>query len=234
MERIEAVRTADVAGSALKLLRTEMERAADERRAFRLNLSGGSTPLELYRRLAGYSGELPWERVELFWGDERFVPYAHADSNFGAARQTLLQGVPLPPERAHPWPILDTAEASAEAYASELGRLLGDMPGLPHFDLTLLGLGGDCHTASLFPGSDSAQASGWTVATRAPASGGERLSMTAEALSSSRIVLFLVSGPGKREALAKLLAPSGSDRDCPARSISAHERLLLLTDQPPS
>jgi 6-phosphogluconolactonase len=228
MKRIEAISTADPSEWALELVTEVIRASVAERGRCLLSLSGGRTPQRLYLRLARMP-ELPWSAVHVYWGDERFVPPEHAASNAGAARSILLDHVAIPPEQIHPWPILSTPQNSARAYAQLLTETAGDPP---RFDLTLLGLGADCHTASLFPGSGALAAPGLTVASR-PASASEpRLSLTAAALSGSRTVLFIVMGEEKRDALARLLVGQADPEECPARAVSALERLLLVTDQP--
>jgi 6-phosphogluconolactonase len=226
--RLEAISTTDAAGRAADLVVAAIDGAVTERGRFLMVLSGGSTPAPLYRLLAERPG-IPWTRVHLFWGDERFVPVDHPDSNQRSAREELTDRIDIPEEQVHPWPILASPAASAAAYASLLAKVAGDPPA---FDLALLGLGSDCHTASLFPGTGTHLAPGLTVASRPAAVAQDRLSLTASALGSSRTVLFLVTGREKREALTALLAESGDPAACPARAIGARERLLLLTDQP--
>lgn len=226
--RPEATTVENPVERALELVAATIHESAELRGRCLLNLSGGSTPLELYRRLARRD-DLPWEGVHVYWGDERFVAIDDQRSNAGAAREALLDRVAVPPSQVHPWPILETPAASAAAYAETLLRTAGNPP---LFDLTLLGLGTDCHTASLFPGTGAHARAGLTLTSQAPSDGGARLSLTVPALSRSRTVLFLVTGPQKRSALATLLADDGDPQDCPAREISARERLLLLTDQP--
>lgn len=211
------------AGAALFL--EALEESIQRRGSFAVVLSGGSTPLPMYRQLAEHR-DLPWERVRFFWGDERFVPHDHPDSNYRAAREALLEPLGLPGDRIFPWPILETPERSAETYARTLQKILGEPL---HFDLTFLGLGDDGHTASLFPGTGAVEATGLTVASH-PEDKGPRLSLTAEALSRSRTVAFLVSGEGKREALEGTLHSAHNLERYPAQAVEAQERLLFLTD----
>jgi 6-phosphogluconolactonase len=226
--RLQAITTPDPVAYAAELITDAVARAMAARGRFLMVLSGGGTPVPLYRRLAELPG-IPWRRIHVFWADERFVPADHAESNQRAVRESLLERVAIPTEQVHPWPILETPAASAAAYAGELARAAGDPP---EFDFTLLGLGGDCHTASLFPGTGAHLASGLTVASRPPSVGQDRLSLTASALGRSRTTVFLVTGHEKRAALAGLLAENGDSDACPARAIEARERLLVLTDQP--
>ena len=189
-------------------------------------LSGGSTPLAMYEILKTRA-DLPWEQTILFWGDERFVPHNDPDSNFGNADEALLKHVPVPLNNIHPWPFVpNDPEGAARTYETLLQATLGK---LPRFDLTFLGLGEDGHTASLFPGTGAVQAQGLTVVSRTEERG-TRLSLTASALSRSRVVAFLVSGEGKREALTNTLRAAHDPERYPAQAVGAEERLLWLTD----
>lgn len=181
------------------------------RGAFTLALSGGGTPLALYRLLADpaepWRAAIDWPRVHACFGDERCVPPDHPDSNHGQADAALLRRVPLaavlriegerPPEEA------------ARRYEAALARLPGAGPGRPpRLDLVLLGLGADGHTASLFPGSPALdERARWVAAPWVPAVGAHRVTLTYPALDAARRVLFLVEGARKRAALVKLLAP---------------------------
>lgn len=226
MDGPEIATVPDVASAAAELVAREMLRAAARGR-FVLNLSGGSTPLAMFALLAAQP-ELPWPQTWVVWGDERFVPPDHEASNQRAARAALLDRVPLPEQQILPWPYHPNGpEAAARSY----GALLeATFPESPRFDLTLLGLGSDAHTASLFPGTGAVAAGGVTTVVRPSGDSQTRLSMTAGTLSSSRTVAFLVSGESKRAALQATLAGSGEHDRYPARAISARERLLWLTD----
>lgn len=235
--KLETSLVQDVTAAGLRVVVDSVRAAVAARGRAVLALSGGSTPLPLYRALADQ--DLPWERVWVAFGDERFVPLEHPDSNAGAALAAFLDRVPVPEEQVLTWPILEgDPHASAEAYR---GKLEGALHGFPTFDLNLLGLGDDGHTASLFPGTGAVLQPGPTLALRAPDyawPGGWRLSLSAPALSDSRTVLFLVSGASKARALREAFAsdtasepPTSAELDaCPARAITARERLLLVTD----
>lgn len=205
----------------------------DKQERFTLALAGGSTPRRLYQLLAGaYRDRLPWHRLHLFWGDERFVPPEHPESNFGMVRNALLQHVPLPPGQIHPFPTdTPSPEAAADAYEATLRDLLGTSG--QTFDLTLLGLGSDGHTASLFPENepyppDSAR---WAAAVTAPPSYAvqSRLTLTLPALNASRHIFFLVAGREKREALHAVL--DGTDSSLPAAHVRAGDTLTWFVDE---
>jgi 6-phosphogluconolactonase len=199
-----------------------------------LNLSGGSAPKRVYELLggAGLRGRIDWRKAHLFWGDERFVPHSHPDSNYKMARDALISHVPIPAQQVHA--IRTDAvspEAAAALYATTLenyyeGAILD--PGRPLFDVTLLGLGEDGHTASLFPGScalDERRA--WVV----PVVGVKpqpRITLTYPALESSRDIVFLVAGAEKREILARVL---GGDRSLPAARIETRGAIRIFADK---
>lgn len=195
-----------------------------------LVLTGGNTPRPLYRFLAAdYRGALDWQLVDVFFGDERHVPHDDEDSNFRMARDTLLQGLPIPPDRVHPIPTGGTPDANARAYEQTLLKVFG---GPPAFDLVLLGMGADGHVASLFPESPALdEIERWVVATEAPPSSPvrDRITLTFPALNTAHTVLFLVSGEGKRDALASVLRDP--DDAPPAERVEARERLLWFVDE---
>ena len=173
---------------------------------FRLVLSGGQTPLGTYRRLAQMEN-LPWPRSEIFFSDERFVPPDHPDSNYHMARQSLLKHIN--PRKLFAIPADDTPDSAALRYDESLRRQYGASvldPAVPLFDLTLLGLGSDGHTASLLPGQPVLdERERWAAAV--PQGRPEpRITLTYPALDSSRLILFLVSGAEKADALKRARA----------------------------
>lgn len=185
-----------------------------------LALCGGSTPRALYCLLANdpWRAQLPWQKIHVFWGDERFVPHDHPDSNFRLAQQSLLDYVPIPPDNVHPIPTRGTPQAAAASYQEVLRRYYGAArldPERPLFDIVLLGLGADGHTASLFPGMPTPEPGVWAIAVdREP----PRISLSPTALGSSRASAFLVVGADKRGALAGL---ARGDTRLPAARIPA-------------
>jgi 6-phosphogluconolactonase len=223
------------------------ERAARAVRAagtFSLVLSGGNTPGSLYARLAEppFASGIPWAQVRVYWGDERFVPFSHPQSNFRLAQDALLSRVPVLEGHVYPMPADGvTPERAALAYEDTLGALAaaqGRSPGRspPRFDLVLLGLGADGHTASLFPGGpECAEQGRWCIASRAPEGTAvrERLTLTLPVLNAARSVLFLVSGAQKRAILQRVLHPArGEERLYPAQLVRPAGELLWFTDIP--
>ncbi len=192
-----------------------------------LVVSGGRSPLPLFALLAD-DERVPWQRVELFWADERFVPHDHPDSNYGAALPALVERAGVPRENVHPWPVSGDPEAAARRYAETISEVAGPRPA---FDVTLLGLGADGHTASLFPGSPALDSTALTVATVQPETGSRRLSLTLVSLNASDVVVFLVTGAEKRAALSRLLSGDGGGvRELPARGVGGRGRTIVVTD----
>ncbi len=206
--------------------------AAQERIA--VCLSGGSTPKRLYELLAGpeYVDRLPWDRLHWFFGDDRVVPWDDPLSNVRMVREAFGHGAPLPETHLHFIPSDLGPERGAEAYARTLREFYGAArldPARPLFDLVLLGLGEDGHTASLFPGKPALAETG-ALAVAVPEAGlapfVPRITLTFPALASARRSLFLVTGAGKREALARIHA----GEDLPASRVTSLGGLVWLID----
>jgi 6-phosphogluconolactonase len=186
-----------------------------------LVFSGGQTPRGLYERLAStYRDQIPWSQVHAFWGDERYVEPDAAASNYRMVRESLLDRVPLPPRNVHPIP---TGAASPEAAARDYERAIrAEVGGTPAFDLVLLGLGEEGHTASLFPHSAALEETArWVVAVNVPAEPPTRLTLTLPAITAAARIFVLVSGVAKAAALARVLDPASSIRDYPAAALRA-------------
>ena len=200
---------------------------------FAVVLSGGSTPRRLYELLAAppYAASFPWSRVHWFWGDERFVPHADAESNYRMAREAMLSRAPVPAVNIHAVPTEGmAADAAAAAYERALKAFYGADrldPARPLFGLVLLGLGEDGHTASLFPGTTAlAERGRWVVAVSG-AQSTTRITLTFPALESCREAAFLVSGCGKRAILARLRQ---GDQALPAARLRPQGTLTLYAD----
>jgi 6-phosphogluconolactonase len=206
-----------------------IEQAIAERGQATLALAGGSTPKPLYEALA--QQQLPWDKLQIFWGDERYVPADHPDSNEGMARRAWLDQVPIPAANIHPVPThyTDPAEA-AQAYDQALHSALGSAPGeFPALDLILLGMGSDGHTASLFPHTDALQVCDRLV-TVGNKDGQPRISFTVPLINQARHVLFMVTGANKQTALEHIFAETANPLDYPARFIQPQGELIWLLD----
>jgi len=177
---------------------------------FAVALAGGSTPKGLYARLAGepYRSRVPWRRVHVFWGDERCVPPAHSDSNFGMAAETLLQHVPIPPAQIHRMrgEDPDSDRAAAEYERCLRAAFLLKAGAFPRLDLVLLGMGADGHTASLFPGSPAlGEVTRLVVAPYVESQGGYRMTLTVPVLNEAAAILMVVAGHDKAGMLRTVL-----------------------------
>ena len=182
-----------------------------------LALSGGSTPRPLYQLLASapHASAVDWSRVHLFWGDERCVPPDHADSNYRMTREALIDRVPLPPENVHRIHGEAPPEQAADAYQRVLRQFFG--PGenpTRSFDLALLGLGPDGHTASIFPGTAATtETSRWAMAVHVQHPREMwRVTLTTPVLNASADVTFLVAGADKAARLRDVLGPGDERR----------------------
>jgi 6-phosphogluconolactonase len=200
---------------------------------FVVALAGGETPRTLYGLLAGpYRDALPWDRVDVCFSDERCVPPDDAASNYRMARSTLLDHVPLDAEQVHRIAGELGAASAAADYDARLRRLFGHDVRAPTFDIALLGVGADGHTASLFPGDAALEErERWAAAALAPAGtkARERVTLTLAVLNRARVVLFLCAGEDKREVLSRIL--SGSAPELPAARVHGTERTLWLLDR---
>ena len=185
-----------------------------------LVLSGGNTPRTLYGLLASrFREQIPWARVHVFWGDERYVPPDDAQSNYRMAKETLLDHVPCPNANVHPMPThLSAPDAAARDYEATLRSYFSDES--PAFDLVLLGLGPEGHTASLFPGSPAlAEPRRWVLAVTAPADPSSRLTLTFPGLNRAANAYFLVTGSNKARALHDILTGTADPNTCPAAGV---------------
>lgn len=199
---------------------------------FAIALSGGSTPKRLYQILAAdHAGRIPWSRVHLFFGDERFVPADDKDSNQRMVRETLLGHIDIPAANVHPMPTTGTPEEAAAAYQAELEAYYrsGTLDAArPLFDLVLLGLGENGHTASLFPGTPALEERvRWVVPCVPNDAPHTRLTLTYPAIASSREVAFLLAGAGKQEVFRRIRE---NDRSQPAARVTSVGRVSWLLD----
>ena len=217
-------------GETLRILKD----AVAKRGRFSIALSGGHTPAKLYALWAEkYKAQTPWDAVHLFFGDERFVPEDDLLSNYRMVRETLISHVPIPKENVHPMQTnFPSPEKAAEAYEVELRKYFGpDAP--PAFDVQLLGLGVEGHTASLFPGSPALdETQRWALAVTAPAEPPQRLTLTPVVLNQGLNTFFLVAGKEKREILKALRAdPDSGPSKYPAARIRPARGVVWYMDE---
>jgi len=214
--------------NAARRIRTFIAETLVDQDQFAMALAGGSTPRRVYELLA--KADLPWDRIHLFWGDERFVPHDHPKSNVRLVRETLLDGVDSPDANVHPMPTEGTPDVAAAAYEDTLYAAFADRPHT--FDLALLGMGADGHTASLFPehGPTSSDPN-WVRAVSAPPRHAiaQRLTCTLPVFNDARQALALVSGESKRETVRKAL--DEGDDALPITRVRPRERVVWLLDE---
>jgi 6-phosphogluconolactonase len=221
--------------AALEEILRAAQEAVNLRGRAAIALAGGHTPAALYTQWAQQDrkdARTDWERVHLFWGDERFVPHDDPLSNYRMARETLIAHVPIPAANVHPIPTnLPRPELCAEAYESELRKFFGAGP--PAFDVQLLGLGTDGHTASLFAGSPALEETQrWVRAVEAPAKPPQRLTLTPVVLNRGLNTCFLVAGADKRQIVAALRSESASKPSAfPAGRIQPAGRVVWFLDE---
>ncbi len=208
------------------------KQAIIKRGRFSLVLSGGSTPRALYQLLATspYHDEIEWANVHVFWGDERCVPPDDAESNYRTARESLLDQVAIPPTNIHRICGELSPEDAAKDYAQTLMSFFG--AGIPQFDLVLLGMGDDGHTASLFPHTAALdETQEWVVANHVPQKDVWRITLTLPVINAARQVMFLVAGAPKAKRLREVLYGPRQPLDLPAQSVQpTNGNLLWLVD----
>lgn len=227
----------ELARRAADLFALAAQEAAAARGRFAAALSGGETPRAFYRLLARqqFAQKIPWRRVQLYWGDERCVPPDDPRSNYGMARDAFIRHVPVPAENVHRLRGEDEPAAAALGGEEELRSLAAlERPRseLPVFDLVVLGLGADGHTASLFPHAEALhEEERLVVATQAP-DGEARLTVTVPVIDAARHVWFLVSGARKAGIVAEVLEGLRAPEAVPAQAVApVHGRLVWLLDE---
>ncbi|MBD2326305.1 6-phosphogluconolactonase [Alkalinema sp. FACHB-956] len=228
----------DVAGVVTRsraLIVERLQTAIAERGIATIALSGGSTPQPLYEQLA--TENLPWEKIHLFWGDERYVPYDHPDSNYRMVKRAWIDRVGLPSENIHPMPTQFADPASAAIQHEADLRIFfttyfADSPPTewPALDVILLGMGDDAHTASLFPGTAALQVRDRWI-TVGEKSGQPRLTFTIPLINAARSVIFMLAGANKQAALQHVFALEADDFLYPSRFIQPQGELWWIMDQ---
>ena len=222
-----------VAQAAADIVAAAAVEAIAERGAFRISLAGGSTPRKLYELLAEepYRSGIDWARVQVYFGDERVVPPDHKDSNYRMAREALLSKVPIPGDNVYRM----KGEIDPKQAAKEYGLMLKETLGDGGVDLTLLGMGADGHTLSLFPGTPAVKEREHRVvanyAENSTTGKSWRITTTAPFANRSRRVLFLVTGADKAKTVSEVLEGPRDPERLPAQLIAPAEgELIWLLD----
>lgn len=207
--------------------------AAHQNKEFHVALSGGSTPKRLFQLMArdSYANRMPWEKIHIYFGDERFVPQDHPDSNFKMATENLLALVPIPSENVHPISTdKHNAEDAARDYEALLKKSLPKANSQLQFDLVFLGLGADGHTASLFPGTAALQEKNKLVdAVYVSKMESWRVTLTYPVINNAANCVFLVEGSAKADIISEILVDKNSSY--PAAKINPTGQLHWMLDQ---
>jgi 6-phosphogluconolactonase len=226
-----------LAEAAAELLAAASNEAISQRGRFTVALAGGNTPKNAYHTLAQepWQSRIDWSRTYLFWGDERCVPPDHPDSNYRMAKQTLIEPLGLPESNVFRIPAETPGPSQAASlYEATLQNFFGDSkPGPPRFDLILLGLGDDGHTASLFPGTTAiAERQRLVTALWVEKLDTHRITFTLPLINAGRTVAFLVSGSNKAEVLKRVLSETPSEQGLPAQLVRpTNGRLIWIVDR---
>jgi 6-phosphogluconolactonase len=216
---------------SLELVQAKIEAAIQQRDRCTIALAGGSTPKPLYEALATLN--LPWDKIHIFWGDERYVSPDNAESNQRMARDAWLDRVSFPPANIHPIPTQGNDPAQdASQHEAQLQEFFAISPGeFPNFDIILLGIGDDAHTASLFPHTTALQVRDRLV-TVGNKDGQPRITFTVPLINHAHNVFFLVAGASKQQALGQIFSIEADPVMYPARLIQPLGELWWLLDEP--
>jgi 6-phosphogluconolactonase len=227
--RISKFKTAEILAEELALyLKERIEEKSLGNDKFFLSLSGGSTPKLLFKVLAEprFAGNIKWQNLQLFWGDERCVPPEDGESNYGMTKELLLDKIKIPGGNIHRIKGEAAPEEETVRYAEEIRNTINIKNNLPRFDCILLGMGEDGHTASLFPGKklDAVEQNICGVAERQIAADGKvniqkRVSLTKDTICNAEQVIFLVTGNKKSKVLSEIINNIPSGRNYPASRI---------------
>lgn len=209
---------------ATETITYQANQAINERGFFSLVLSGGSTPAPVYQSLAAdqTQTEIDWERWYIFWGDERCVPPNHPESNYKMASEALLEHVPIPKDNIVRIKGELDPKASARIYEQEIEKFFAGKE--MRFDTVLLGVGSDGHTASLFPGQKTQAQKHWVIPAPHPTSSVMRISLTFQAINTSRNIIFLVKGREKSMIVAEAIQNQENEPNYPVKYILGKEK----------
>jgi 6-phosphogluconolactonase len=223
----------DISSFIIETWREISQEAIERKGAFSAALSGGKTPVDFYRKLSGVKEMLPWHKTHIFLVDERFVPLEHRDSNYRILKETLLDHIPIPQRNIHPIPTgRSTPQVSAMAYEGDLKKFFRVSKGqFSEFDLLLLGIGEDGHTASLFPGTPVLDD---PIHLAAPVFLNEtkhhRITLTLPVINNAKHILFLVTGKNKAPVLRKIIEEE--DASLPASMVHPNKgKLIFVIDR---
>ena len=214
---------------SLEIILPRIQAAIEQRGLCTIALSGGGTPKPLYEAIATQA--LPWDKIHVFWGDERYVPPDHPESNQRMAREAWLDQVNIPPTNIHPM-LTDEADpaVAARKHEEHLQEFFKEQVAeFPALDLILLGIGDDAHTASLFPHTEALQVRDRLI-TVGNKDGQPRITFTVPLINQARCVIFLIAGASKQAALAQIFAPKADPMTYPARLIQPQGDLWWLLD----
>jgi 6-phosphogluconolactonase len=224
----------EVARAAADYFVETAEKSISAEGRFSVALAGGSTPRRTYQLLASeeYRNRVPWSQVHIFFGDERCVPPTHPDSNYRMAEEAMISLLPIPEANVHRMVGEGDAVANASLYEGELQAFF-DGAMWPRFNLVLLGMGDDGHTASLFPGTEALnETRAWVVANWVEKFKTYRITLTAPAINHAENIVFLVAGAGKAERLPEVLGGPRNPRQLPAQLIQpVNGSLVWLVDK---
>jgi 6-phosphogluconolactonase len=228
--------SADAEALAHRVAQWIVDLACHSGERFSVALSGGSTPKRLYQMLAAapLRDAMPWDRVHWFWGDDRFVPRDDPNSNYGMARDAMLAHTPVPAANIHGVSIEGTPADGARAYQKDLMAWYGADtldPARPLFDVVLLGMGPDGHTASLFPGKPALdEHRAWVTEVPVPGLNPQvpRVTLTYPALESARSVAFVAAGADKKAMMDRALA---GEWDLPSARVKSQGELVWFVDK---
>ncbi|MBI4825601.1 MAG: 6-phosphogluconolactonase [Nitrospirae bacterium] len=223
----------EISGFVVKKWLEISGRAVSKKGRFSVALSGGRTPLPLYKRLVESKGLFRWDKTDIFLVDERFVPYSDPESNFGMIRENFFRHINIPAENLHPVPIEEDAELSAARYGKDLASSFDLTAGaVPQFDLILLGIGHDGHTASLFPGTQALNEKAHLAAAviLPDISKKNRVTITLPVINNSDNIFFMAAGADKAETVKEII--ENRDSLLPAAMVKPEKgRLFFLMDE---
>ncbi len=222
----------EITKHALAIVLELYQQSIAARGQFTFVASGGSTPKALYQALAKQN--LDWQKFQVFWGDERYLPATDPQSNQGMTRANWLDQVSIPIKNIHAIPTNNADHAiAAQEYTNHLAEFFDLAPGeFPSFDLILLGIGDDGHTASLFPHTDALKVSDRLI-TVGQKDGQPRITFTYPLINQARQILFLVDGESKIQALKEVFDPSSSSQQYPAKLITGNVTWLISQSASP-